>query len=114
MKLKIVPALIVLAIAALIAYSMYSFTIGQNKIIIALGSFLFTAITLLSAIGVSYEKKRTGTNIRALAMLFFFIALLSNIGFVNFPFSQALYIITNGILALIFILIVYFIVGAKQ
>jgi len=114
MKLKLVPALIALAIAALIAFAMYSFTTGLNKQLIALGSFLFVAVTLFSAIGVSYDHKRTGTNIRALAMVFFFIALISNIGFVYFSFSQALYIITNGILLLVFILISYTIAAAKQ
>lgn len=114
MKLKFVPALIALAMAALIAFGMYSFTIGLNKELIGLGSFLFVAVTLISAIGVSYDYKRTGTNVRALAMVFFFIALISNIGFVYFPFSQVAYIITNGILLLVFILISYYIVGAKQ
>jgi hypothetical protein len=114
MKLQLVPALIAIAISALIAFGMYSFTIGLNKQLIALGSFLFVAVTLISAIGVSYDHKRTGTNVRALAMVFFFIALISNIGFVYLSFSQAAYIIINGILLLVFILISYAIVGAKQ
>ena len=114
MKLNIVPALIAIAISALIAFGMYSFTIGLNKELIAFGSFLFAAVTLISAIGISYDYKRTATNVRALAMVFFFIALISNVGFVYFSFSQAAYIVTNGILLLVFILISYAIVGAKQ
>ena len=113
MKLKFGPALIAAAMAALIAFGMYSLIV-INKELIGLGSFLFVAVTLISAIGVSYDYKRTGTNIRALAMVFFFIALISNFGFASFPFSQVAYIITNGILLLVFILISYYIVGAKQ
>jgi hypothetical protein len=114
MKLKFVPALIALAISALIAFAMYSLTIGPTKQLVALGSFLFVAVTLITAIGVSYEHKRTGTNVRALSMVFFFMALASNVGSIYFSFSQAAYIIINGILLLVFILISYAIVGAKQ
>lgn len=114
MKLKIVPVLIGASIAALIAYAMYVFSLGQNKELIAGGCFLYTSITLILAFGASFDSARTGTNIKTLAMVFFITGIASHIAFAYFGSFQPAYIIVNGLLLLIFILFSYFIIGAKQ
>jgi hypothetical protein len=114
MKLNFVPTIIAIALSALIAYGLYSFHDSENKILLSLGSFVFLVTTLVIAIGVNFEQPRTTTNIRVVSGIFFVIALASNLIFSFFTFSTPSYLITNGILLLIFALIAYSINKAKQ
>jgi hypothetical protein len=114
MKLNFVQTIITIAVSLLIAYGLYSFHDSENKILLSLGSFVFLATTLVIAIGVNFEQSRTTTNIRVVSGIFFVIALASNLIFSYFIFSTPTYVITNGILFLIFVLIVYSINKAKQ
>ena len=114
MKVNIVQTIIAIAVSLLIAYGLYSFHDSENKILLSLGSFIFLATTLIISIGVNFEQSRTTTNIRVVSGIFFTIAFASNLIFSFFTFSTPSYIITNGILLLIFVLIVYSINRAKQ
>jgi len=72
------------------------------------------SVTLALSIGVNFERSRTTTNIRVVSGIFFAVALISNLIFNFLSFSEPSYIITNGILLLIYILIAYSINRAKQ
>jgi len=69
---------------------------------------------LALSIGVNFEHSRTTTNIRVVSGIFFAVALISNLIFTFISFSVPSYIIVNGILLLVFILITYSINRAKQ
>lgn len=114
MKINFVQTIIAIAVSALIAYGLYSFHNGENKILLSAGSFTFLATALVMSIGASFELPRTTTNIRVVSGIFFAIALISNLIFTFFNFSVPSYIITNGILFLVFLLIIYSIYKAKQ
>ena len=113
-KINFVPTIIALAMSLLIAYGLYSFNGSENKILLSAGSFVFLAVTLVMAMGTSFEFPRTTTNIRAVAGIFFAVAFISNLIFTFVAFSVPSYVITNGILLLVFILIAYSINRAKQ
>ena len=114
MKINFVQSIIAIAMSLLIAYGLYSFNSSENKILLSAGSFVFIATALVMTIGVSYELPRTTTNIRVVSGIFFVIALISNLIFTFINFSVPSYAIINGILWLVFILIVYSINKAKQ
>tara|TARA_B110000908_G_C10037430_1_gene350199 strand:+ start:260 stop:604 length:345 start_codon:yes stop_codon:yes gene_type:complete len=114
MKLNFAQTSIAIAISLLIAYGFYSFHDSENKVMLSLGSFIFFATTLVTTIGVSFERPRTTTNIRTVSGIFFIIALFSNLVFSFLTFSIPGYVIVNGMLFLIFSLIVYSINKAKQ
>lgn len=114
MKIDFVKSAIAIAVSGLIAYGFYHFHNGENKSLLSLGSFLFTATTLLFTIGINFEFPRTTTMVRTVSGIFFVISLLNNIIFSFNDFSVPFYVIVNGILALIYILIVYTISKAKQ
>jgi len=107
MKINFVQAFIAIALSALIAYGLYSFHNGGNKILLCAGSFVFLSVSLILSFGINFEQSRTTTNIRVLSGFFFTIALIINLLFNFISFSVASYIVTNGILLLIYILIVY-------
>lgn len=114
MKINFVQTIIAIAVGLLIAYGLYSFHDSENKILLSSGSFVFLATTLVMTIGASFELPRTTTNIRVVSGIFFAVALVSNLIFSFVTFSVPLYIIANGILILIFLLIIYSIANAKQ
>ena len=114
MKINFVQTIIAIAVSSLIAYGFYSFCGSKNKALLTMGSFIFLATTLVITIGVNFEKSRTTSNVRVVSGIFFAIALMSNLVFSFFTFSTPSYVITNGILLLIYMLIAYSINNAKQ
>ena len=114
MKINFVQTIIAIAVSLLIAYGLYSFHDSENKILLSVGSFVFLATALVMAIVASFELPRTTTNIRVVSGIFFVIALISNLIFMFINFSVPSYVIINGILLLVFILIAYSINKAKQ
>ena len=114
MKINFVPTIISTAVSLLIAYGLYSFHDNENKILLSAGSFVFLATTLVMSNGASFELQRTTTNIKVVSGIFFAIALIGNLIFTFVNFSVPIYVIINGILILVFILIVYLINQAKQ
>lgn len=114
MKFNFLTTIIAIALSLLIAYGLYSFQNNENKILLSVGGFVFLATTLVMTIGASFELARTTTNIRVVSGIFFSIAFISNLIFTFISFSVPNYIIVNGILLLVFILIVYSINKAKQ
>ena len=114
MKINFIPTIIAITLSVLIAYGFYNFNDGENKILLSLGGFAFLATTLVGSIGINYEQSRTTTNIRAVSGVFFTVAFTSNLIFNFLNFSKPSYIIINGILFLMFILIVYSINKVKQ
>ena len=77
-------------------------------------SAVYDGNTDRATIGVNFEQSRTTTNVRVVSGIFFVISLASNLIFSFFTFSTPSYVITNGILLLIFVLIAYSISKAKQ
>ena len=114
MKVHFVQAIIAIAVSLLIAYGLYSFHDSKNKILLSAGSLVFLAVTLILTIAVNFELPRTTTNIRVVSVIFFAIALISNLAFTFINFSVPSYVIINGIFLLVFILIAYSINKAKQ
>jgi hypothetical protein len=114
MKINFVQTIIAIAVSLLIAYGLYSVHNSENKILLSVGGFLFIATTLVLSIGTSFELPRITTNIKIVSGIFFAVALISNLIFTFIVFSVPSYVITNGILLLVFILIVYSINRAKQ
>jgi hypothetical protein len=113
MKLNPVLILISFALAALIAYGFYSGNNGEFQWLITLGSGIFIFITLAGITGINFGRGGTG-NVRVLSTVFFIIAIISNLLFTFVPLTFARYIIVNGIIFLIYILIGYSIVRALK
>lgn len=114
MKINFVQTIIAIAVSALIAYGLYHYHNNENQMLLGIGSFVFLSVTLALSIGVNFEQPRTTTNIRVVSGIFFAVALISNLIFNFLSFSKASYVITNGILILIYSLIAYSINKAKQ
>lgn len=100
------PTIIAIAISLLISYGFYSYNHSGQNILLSIGGFVFLASTLILATGTNFELPRTTTNVRVVSGIFFVVGLISNLIFTFVSFAVPLYVITNGTLMLVFILIV--------
>ena len=113
MRINTVNFMIALAVSSLIAYGFWSIG-GELQSYVAVGSFVYMAGTLGAAIGLDFDFARNGTNLRVVCGVFFVFGILLNFGFGTFGSSQTLYIVTNAITFLIFILLGNTIYNARQ
>jgi hypothetical protein len=114
MKIDFIKTLIALAASLLIAYGFFSFHHSENSQLLAFASFAELFLSSFIVLGLRFELNRTTTNVRTVASLFFVLFLLTNIIFSFLIFSTQLYIIINGLIFLLGMLIVYSIIKAKQ
>jgi hypothetical protein len=109
MKINPVMTLIALAIAALATYGFYVSNSGeQSQWLITIGSGVMIFINLGGCLAVSSETRGLAGNIRITSLVFLIIGIISHIIFssISNP-GIAPYIIVNGIILLLFVLIVY-------
>lgn len=114
MRIHPVNFLAAIVISALITYGTVSLDSNTLKGVIGIGCFLFLAATLSMTMGVSFENGRVGANVKVVSVLFFIVALILNLVFGFFVFSQTSYIITSGIFFLLYVVIANGIFGARQ
>jgi hypothetical protein len=115
MKINPVMLLISLAIAALIAFGFYNGNKGETYVLlITIGSGLLGFITLAGILAVNFDVKGGTGNFRIVSVLFFVITLISNLIFNFLNFSLTPYVMVNGILLLLYILIEYGIIRALK
>lgn len=95
-------------LAALVGYLAFNIAEGkENDAVCGIGSTVCFIATLIPTMGLQYESGRLGTNIRMLSILFFIAFLISHFCFAGFGIKMPYYIITNGILLLIYLTIFY-------
>ncbi len=105
-QVKFFQLIIAIALSALMSFGFYSMDIESNKLLISIGGFVFFAITLACTIGIQFETAGVSTNVRVLSSIFFVVGLVSPIVFSFFSSSVPLYVLVNGIVILVYALIV--------
>ena len=114
MKINSIPCVLAAAIATLIAFGLYSIHAYNNAWLVAIGGFICLALPLATTFGVSFEQSRTTTNIKVLSGTFFALLLVSHFVFAFLNFTTPAYIVINGIVLLLWLLIAYAITKAKM
>ena len=108
MKVNVFLSFIGVALASLFGYLAFNVAEGQeNDIICGVGSTVCFIATLIPTLGLNYESGKLGTNIRVLSAIFFFVFLISNLCFAGFGVIMPYYIISNGIILVIYLAIIY-------
>lgn len=96
-------------------YSAYSVAKGQeNDVICGIGSAIYLFATIFPMLGLKYDSARIGTNIRILSSLFLFIFIVSHACFIYWGIRMPYYVITNSILLVIFLVILYKLMGEQE
>ena len=107
MKIKVIPLIIVLGISAILSYGIFSFCTSDNATIMALIGGLMSFLTLTASFGITITNGGKSINIKVLSLVFFVLGLISNIIFAYVHCKTPTYIIVNGLIILIWLLIVY-------
>ena len=114
MKLNFILTIVTICICSLIAYAFYTYSPNDTKLIYTVGSFLFLVVSGVGLISRSFKQPRTTTNIKTVSGIFFFVGLTLNILGGVLKFKEPTYIITFGLLFLIYVLISYSIARQQQ
>ncbi|MCH5176601.1 MAG: hypothetical protein J1F25_01170 [Prevotellaceae bacterium] len=115
MKLNIPFTLIAVAVAALLGWMVYAIsTPDDHAAIAAFGSGISFAVTLIPAIGMTYETCGTAVNLRVLSFGAFFAILIAQLIFAFTHIALPAYPIVSALLVLIYIALAYAIARAKQ
>lgn len=114
MKIHPVNLLVALVISALLTYGLVSVDGLPYPGLIGVGGFVTLASTLATAIGLQFENPRAGVNVRLVSVLFFAGLLLFHAGAVFLAPSQTVYVITTGIVFMVYVLIANAVHSARQ
>ncbi|GHV39117.1 hypothetical protein AGMMS50268_03450 [Spirochaetia bacterium] len=115
MKINPVMLIISLAIASLIAFGFYSGNKDETyQLLLTIGTGIFAFLTLSCTLAVSFDVRGGTGNVRIVSVIFFIISIASGLIFNFLNFSLAPYVIINGILLLVFILIEYAVIKALE
>ena len=113
MKVNPIFLLISFAISFLAGYGFFSANSGEDyQLLVSIGAGALIFITLSGILAIQSAGERGGVgNIRALSVVFLIISIISNVIFSFMTLVKpTAYIIINGILLLLYILISYAIV----
>ncbi len=114
MKINIFMLLISLAIASLAGYGFYAANSGTEYVLLqCLGSGISLFMTLGGLLALGSKDGGTSVNVKITSAVFFIIVLIEQIIFsVMNTLPKAPYIVTTGIILLVYAVIVYGIVKA--
>ena len=114
MKINTFTAILAVLLALIISYFLSHYQDEENKIIYGICSFLGLFITGVSTIAISYDYSRTTILTRTASLVFFLLILGSQIFFAVINFTLPFYVLINGSLIILSLLIVYSISKSKH
>ena len=106
MKIDSIKTIIAVVISALLAYACYEICKFERvQWIITIGTFLTIGIPCVLSLGVSSKEKRLAVMLKTFSSIILTVEIVVNFVFVFFDFSVPVYVIVNGLLLLVFVLI---------
>ena len=114
MKINTFTTILALFLAAIISYFLSTYQVAINKLVLGIGCFIGLFLSSALIFSVSFEYDRTTTLTRTSSTVFFILYLSSQIFFAITNFILPTYILINGSLVILFILIIYGIAKSKH
>ena len=106
MKVDVVKSFIAIALSALLAYACYEMCdVERVQMVVAVGALLTFGVTLMLALGVSAQQEGSAVMLKTLSWITFIVEFITNGIFVFLDFSISVYVIVNGLVLVIFMLI---------
>ena len=106
MKFDITKSLIAVALSALLVYACYEICDFERvKLVATVGALLTIGIPAMLALGVSALNERTSVMLKTLSWVTLIAEIIANGIFVFFDFSIPVYVIVNGLILVVFVLV---------
>ena len=110
MKIDLLKTTIAILICALLAYASYeTCRVESARWIISIGSFITLSIPFTLALGVLAKKERSLVLLSVLSWIMFAVEIVVNFCFILVDFSIPAYVVVNGLLFLLYMLVYSFI-----
>ncbi|MDO4956338.1 MAG: hypothetical protein Q4E60_04885 [Bacteroidales bacterium] len=115
MKTNFFLTFLSVVLASLVGYLVYNVASGkENDMLCGIFSFICFAATLVPVMGLQFESNGVGVNIRVFSVLFFVLFCVSHFCFAGFGIKMPTYVLVNGILLVVFMAILYKMMGIKS
>ena len=112
-KIKVVPMLVSIAIATLLAYAFYTYADSEsNRWLMTILGGVISFIMMFGTMGFTIQAQRSLAMMRVLSAIFFVATLVYNSIFCVLGFTVPLFIIVNGLVLLVYVLIQYYMAKA--
>lgn len=106
MKIDFVKTIIAIALSALLAYACYEICkYEQVQWVITIGAFFTIAIPALFALGVIAKAERSAIVLSILSWVILFVEIITNGVFAFLDFCIPVYVVLNGVILLIYVLV---------
>jgi uncharacterized membrane protein (DUF441 family) len=107
MKMNSLYLIITILISGLLAWGGYALSNDiDRKFYVIVALFVSLCVSSICGLAIQYKEKRSGVMIRTVCWIIFLMALIMDYVFSFFHFNIPLFIICNGLIILITILIV--------
>lgn len=109
MKINIIPSIIVLIAAALLAFLFYTLSDAEEQMLkaLAISGFASIFVCLECGIGISFKDSHHNVNNFAISIFFLTIFIVEHLCFAIWEASQEWIIITTGLLLVLYLIIYY-------
>lgn len=116
MKINIIPSLIVLMAAALLAYLFYTMSDAEEQMLkaLAISGFVSVGICLECGIGLSFKDSHHTVNNFAISIFFLIVFIVEHCCFAACGTKCELLFITSGLLLVLYLLVYYGISKTKM
>ncbi len=114
LKLNIAQFILSILVNALIGYAFFYFAKGNNSILLGILTSIVLAISGSLTTAVNPENKKLSVNTKVLSSVFYFLLLIINLVFMFINFKPAVYLIVNGVVFLVYLILYVGIFQAKQ
>lgn len=115
MKVDILRLVLIAVISALVGWGCYEIASSEPRCIVsAIAAGVFTLVAGGAAVAISYDDGRTGLSIRVLSGIVCVIGLVMNVAFAFFEYNIPVFVICNGVVLVVYLLILQGLYRAKQ
>jgi len=105
MKIDWIRTVIAVCFCALITWGLFELCrCEENRVLLTCVSAFLLTVTGVMSLGIAFESERVTTMFRLVSQIAFWLLLIMNVIFALVTFSMPLYLILNGMVALIYAL----------
>jgi hypothetical protein len=102
------PAILSIFLTVALTYLVYHISCGEeNRVLLAMGTFVSVLSTLAFSMSVKFENKRIGMNIKLCSILVFAVMYIANLFFALIGVGVPIYVISQSVLLVAYFFVVW-------